>query len=259
MDKYIIGNWKAAPATTKEARRLWDQIQRSSWGKNVHVIVCPPFPFLSSVIPKGKIALGGQDCFWEQGAYTSAVSAEMLKDVGCAYVILGHSERREYFGDTDDVINKKLLSALKSGLRPILAVGEKTRKTFDSRGKHTNELDIVVEEQVVKALRGVSHAKIRNVIIAYEPIWAISKGKGNHAFAKPDDVFMAVLYIRKILTRLYSRTIAEAVPIIYGGSTNSKNIARFLAEGGVNGVLVGNASLDSTEFARIVKIANEAT
>lgn len=249
---YLIGNWKMNPTSQREAKSLWKDIERTAPKNGVHTVICPPFPFISLLKSTSALALGAQDCFWEQeGAYTSGVSPAMLKALGCEYVIVGHSERREHFGDTDVIINKKLRAALKKNLRPVLAVGEKTRKTFDSRGAHTNELDPIIKEQVEGALRGVSAVQVRNIIVAYEPVWAISKGKKNHMVATSRDVMMASIYIRTILARLYSRAIAEKIPILYGGSTTSANVEEFIKDGGVDGVLVGSASLDASEFRRM--------
>src|SRR3989344_1067746 len=175
---YLIANWKMNPTTSKEARQLWSTI-----GKNVstkgraRVVLCPPYSYLSFFSSSKNIALGAQNCFWEQkGAYTGAVSPLMLKDLGCTYVIVGHSERREYFAEDNQVVNKKVRAALSAGLRPVLAIGEKTRQTFDKQGRHTRELDPVVEKQLVEGLAGVSRAKIEQVIVTYEPVWAISQG-----------------------------------------------------------------------------------
>lgn len=249
---YLIGNWKMNPTSQREAKSLWKDIERTAPKKGVYTVACVPTPYLALFKGSPSLALGAQDCFWEQkGAYTGGVSLSALKDLGCEYVILGHSERREHFCDTDITINKKLRAVLKKKLRPILAVGEKTRKTFDSRGAHTNELDSIIEEQVQGALRGISAAQVRNIIVAYEPVWAISGGKRNHTTANSQDVLMASIYIRTILARLYSRVIAERIPILYGGSTNSANVEEFIREGGVDGVLVGSASLDASEFRRM--------
>lgn len=249
---YLIGNWKMNPTSEREAKSLWKDIERTAPKRGVRTVVCPPFPYISLFKSSSSLALGAQDCFWEQdGPYTGGVSPAILKNLGCEYVIIGHSERREYFGDTDININKKLIAALKKKLRPILAVGEKTRKTFDSRGAHTNELDPIIEEQVKGALLGVSSAQVKNVIVAYEPVWAISKGKRNHIIPSAQDVLMASIYIRTILARLYSRAIAEQIPILYGGSTNSSNVEEFIKEGGIEGVLVGSASLSASEFRRM--------
>ena len=249
---YLIGNWKMNPTSKREASSLWKDIERTAPKKGVHTVACVPTPYLALFKGSSLLALGAQDCFWEQeGAYTGGVSPSMLEDLGCGYVIVGHSERREYFGDTDSDINKKMRAILKKKIRPILAVGEKTRKTFDSRGAHTNELDSIIEEQVQGALRGISTAQVRNIIVAYEPVWAISGGKKNHMTANSQDVLMASIYIRTILARLYSRAIAEHIPILYGGSTNSANVEEFIREGGVDGVLVGSASLNASEFRRM--------
>lgn len=255
---YIIANWKMNPGTPAEAKKLFASVKRGIGGiKTVEVGVCPPFPYLGILSAGKNPALGAQDCFWGDtgGAYTSGVSAAMLKNLGCRYVILGHSERREYFGDSDDLINKKVKAALRAKLCPIIAVGEKTRKTFTGSGLHTNELDAVLEEQVSGALRGVASGHLKDIIFAYEPVWAISRGEKDHVNASPDEVFAAVLYIRKIITSLYSKTIAKSMSILYGGSTDSKNLPSFLNDGRADGALVGNASTDAEEFIKMVQAA----
>ena len=255
---YIIANWKMNPASPMEAKKLFLSVKRDMRAiKKVAVGICPPFPYLGFFRAGKNPALGAQDCFWEEksGAYTSGVSALMLKNLGCEYVILGHSERREYFGDSDAVINKKVKSALREKLSPIIAVGEKTRKTFTDSGRHTNELDAVLEEQVLGALRGVSARDLRNIIFAYEPVWAISRGEKDHENASPDEVFAAVLYIRRIIASLYAKSIAKSIPVLYGGSVDSKNLVSFLSSGQADGALVGSVSLDAREFVKMVQAA----
>lgn len=260
-DIYLIANWKMNPATLKEAEQLSASIsggiKKIKPKKNINVVICPPYLYLKSVSHKSTQALqlGAQDCFWgKQGAYTGAVSAPMLKDIGCRYVILGHSERREYFGEDDALINKKVRAALLSGLRPVLAIGEKTRNTFDGRGRHTNELDTIIEEQLRGALKGISSAQAANLIIIYEPVWAISKGNPHHQTATSDDVLTAILFIRKVLANLYSKTLAKRIPVLYGGSTTSRNLRSFLDDGGADGALVGGASLKADEFIKMIKV-----
>lgn len=260
-NRYIIGNWKMNPETTAKAQELWGAVTnfaRPSAG--VRVVACPPHVYLGVLTPNKKIALGGQDCFWEKkGAYTGAISAAMLKELGCGYVIVGHSERREFFGEDDAAINKKVKAGLSAGLQVVVAIGEKIRNTFDEQGRHTNELDPIVGTQLVEALKGVSLKQAENLIITYEPVWAISKGNSSHVSATPNDVMIAVIFIRKLLSNLYSRALAERVPVLYGGSTNSKNLKSFLVDGSADGVLVGSASLKADEFLEMITIASEAS
>ena len=192
--KLIIANWKMNPATSDEAEELSRATQVGAHGlRGLEVVLCPPFPYLAAVnLQISIVRLGAQDCFYEQkGAYTGAVSPAMLKDIGCEYVIIGHSERKQYFGETDEIINKKIKAALKAGLKVVLCIGEDTRDSFDSRGRWTHELDPKVKEQLVGALLGIKKSQISNVVIAYEPVWAI--GTGNPA--NPDDVLSAKIFI----------------------------------------------------------------
>jgi len=252
MKKLIIANWKMNPQTSAEAEELASDIQQGIRGvKGVEVIICPPFSHLAIV---GSISKGGQDCHFEQkGAYTGAVSPAMLKDMGCEYVIVGHSERKQYFGETDEVINRKVKAALKAGLKVVLCIGEDTRDSFDSKGHWTHELDPKLKEQIIRALEGVKKSSIQNIVVAYEPVWAI--GTGNPA--TPDDVLSAKIFIRKILSNLYDRKEADKVRVLYGGSTNKKNAAQFIKDGQADGLLVGGASLDADEFVEMVKSIHE--
>lgn len=250
------------PSSLPEAKKLFASIKsgvsKMSLHKNIHIVICPPHPFLQALTPTRNIVLGAQNSFGErEGPYTGATSPLMLKSVGAQYVILGHSERREYFGEDDEMVNKKVKVALASRLRPVLAIGEKVRNSFDRRGRYTNELDPMVGEQLTQALKKVSPAQIKNMIITYEPVWAISKGDPKHITATPDDVLTATLFIRKTLSRIYSRSLAQRIPVIYGGSTNSRNIANFLQEGGADGALVGSASLKAGEFLKMIETANK--
>lgn len=251
----IIANWKMNPATRKEARHLFEVVRKGIKGiKEVEVVICPPFVWLTNIeISKYRnINLGAQDCFWEEkGAYTGEISPLMLKDLGCQYVIIGHSERRQYFGQTDEMINKKIKAALKARLKPILCVGEKIRDTFDSEGRPLNEMSLVVKEQLEKDLSGVSIGRISDIIVAYEPVWAISTSNG--LACSPDEAMKAALLIKKILTKLYTRQVAEQVRILYGGSVNSQNAADYIKGAGMAGLLVGGASLNASEFVKIVE------
>lgn len=246
----IIANWKVNPATSVEAVLLAQKIERGLIGiKKIEVVVAPSYPFLipaAQVLKKAE--LGAQNVFWEDGGpYTGEVSPEMLKSSGVSYVIIGHSERKIYLGETDEMINKKLNAVLGAGLMPVLCVGEKER--------NGDGIPAVVGEQLKKALGGVGKNLIKKLIVAYEPVWAVSTTAGAKADT-PDDAFRALVFIRKILAGLYGRNAAEDVKIIYGGSVSSANIAGFLKEGKMEGSLVGGASLDAQEFIKIVKVAS---
>jgi len=247
--KLIIANWKCNPASQKEAEYIFKVVKKGilDFGlrKNTEIVICPPYVFLSSIKHQvSNIKLGAQDCFYEKkGAYTGEISPLMLKDLGVKYVIIGHSERRRYLKETDEVINKKIKMALKSGLYPILCIGEEEKNSSSS----------IIREQLKKGLSKISFSKVANIIIAYEPIWAI--GTGNACV--PEEVLKINLFIKKTLTQLYNRKIAEKIKIIYGGSVNSKNAADYVKEAQMDGLLVGGASLNASEFVRIIKAVSE--
>ncbi|MBI2451401.1 MAG: triose-phosphate isomerase [Parcubacteria group bacterium] len=245
MKKIIIANWKMNPQSAKEAISLFDQVIKAAARlKNLDLIFCPPFVWLGVISEKlkkikkilpaaGRIFLGAQDIFWQsRGAFTGEISGPMLKNLDCQYVIIGHSERRWIIGETNEIVNKKFLAALNFGLIPILAVGEKERKK--------DFLDFL-KNQLEESIKDVS--KEAKFIIAYEPVWAIGTGLPD----RPEDTELAVNFIKKI---------AGENLILYGGSVTSKNIKSFLEKAGVDGALVGGASLDAKEFAKILKIAN---
>jgi triosephosphate isomerase len=247
----IIANWKMNPPTYEEAEKLvtnlWSDIAKN---RKTKIIICPPFIWLYDLSQKDKksVAFGAQDVFWtDRGAFTGEISPTMLKFAGVEYVIIGHSERKVYLGETDEMINKKLKAALGKGLVSILCVGEREREGGDG-------IPVVVGEQLKKALAGVSKNLIKKVIVAYEPIWAISTMPGAKADT-PDNAFRASIFIRKTLTDLFGRKAAGEVKIIYGGSVNSGNISGFIKEGKMEGALVGGASLDPAEFIKIMESA----
>ncbi|MBU1136860.1 triose-phosphate isomerase [Patescibacteria group bacterium] len=249
----IIANWKMNPTSQKEVERLWDSVKGGiKKNKTIEIIICPPFiwlPFISSMSAKGGFALGSQDCFWENsGAYTGEISSLMLKDLGCQYVVVGHSERRKYFGESDEIINRKLKAVLKNRMKPVFCVGEEIRDSFNEDGQQINEMGLIVGEQLEKGLTGISPERIREIIFAYEPIWSIGTGQA----CLPDDAMKARLFIRKILSKLYDRRIAERARIIYGGSVDSKNVSDYIKGAQMDGVLVGSASVNASEFNRII-------
>lgn len=224
------------------AKKIEDGLGRSA----VEVVITPPLPFLGGVggVLK-KVKLGAQDVFWaKSGPYTGEVSINQLKNIGAKYIIIGHSERKANLGETDEMINKKIIAALAGGLKPILCIGEKEKKDSAT----------VIKDQLKKALLGVKKTFLKDLIIAYEPVWAISTTPGA-VVDTPDNAFRINIYIKKIISDLYGREATEMVKIIYGGSVNSSNAAGFLKDGQMDGALVGGASLKPEEFLKIIKKA----
>ncbi|QQG45048.1 MAG: triose-phosphate isomerase [Candidatus Sungiibacteriota bacterium] len=244
--KVIIANWKVNPPSVKEAVLLAQKTEREiSKSRNVEVIIAPPFPFLAAVggvLKKSK--LGAQDAFWTDGPYTGEVSPTQLKNIGAKYIILGHSERKIHLGETDSLINKKVHAVLESGLGAILCVGERERVG--------SEIPQIVGEQLKNALKNTKTGLVKNLVVVYEPIWAISTMPGAKSDT-PDSAFRALLYIRRVLSELYGRRTADTIRILYGGSVNSANAGGFIHEGKMQGALVGGASLKPKEFALIVR------
>jgi triosephosphate isomerase len=215
----------------------------------VIIVLAPPFTALSSVaaaIRAHPFALSAQDLHWEEhGAFTGEVSASMLKDAGCRYVIVGHSERRQVFGETNAAVQKKSAAALRHGLRPILCIGE----TSDQRA--SGQTEQVLSVQLAEGLAAVAKERAGEVVIAYEPVWAIGSGHP----ATPDQAREAHRHIRTRIRALWGQDAAGQVPILYGGSVTSDNIAELLATPEIDGALVGSACLDPLQFARILTIA----
>lgn len=248
MDKNIvIANWKMNPLTAKDAKALFYAVSDGARKfKNIETIICPPFPFVSLFSGTRSVKLGAQDLFWEiQGAYTGEISGKMLKDLGCRYVIIGHSERRQYAGESDELINAKLKTALKCKLTPILCTGERA-------GEEINE---VLTRQLNECLKEITKSQLSEIIIVYEPVWAISTSADGKA-CLPDNALSAKLLIKKILAGLYGRFLAEKAAIIYGGSVDLSNAASYIKESQMQGLLVGGASLEAEEFVKIVEAVN---
>ncbi|MEN2998931.1 MAG: triose-phosphate isomerase [Brevinematia bacterium] len=248
MRRYLIaGNWKMNKLVSEAVELAKGLVGNVKDVSDRDILICPPFTALYAtyeVVKNTNVKLGAQDVFYEdKGAYTGEISPMMLKDVGCEYVIVGHSERRHIIKETDEVINKKVKSALKHGLKVILCVGELLEEREEGK-----TID-VVKEQTVRGLAGVSNDDIRNVVIAYEPVWAIGTGKT----AKPEDAQEVQSFIRKLISELYSNEVAENMVIQYGGSVRADNIDDLMAMPDIDGVLVGGASLNLEEFTRIVK------
>ena len=247
----IAGNWKMHK-TIAEAAELVNAMRDSLLAiPSVEKVVCPPFVALDRVatlIQGTEIGLGAQNMHWEEkGAFTGEVSPLMLQGL-CRYVILGHSERRTYFGETDAIVNRKVKAALAHGLTPIVCVGE-TETQYDA-----GETEEVVRRQLEGALDSLTASQVANLVIAYEPVWAIGTGRAATA-AQAQQIIGGVA--RAVLARLYGQATADAVRIQYGGSTNSKNIAEIMAQPDIDGALVGGASLKADEFVAMVQATAE--
>lgn len=217
----------------------------------IDIVICPVFTALSEtaeIITDSNISLGAQDVYWErEGAFTGEVSAPMLKDAGAKYVIIGHSERRQYFGETNESVNKKIKAALSSGLIPIVCVGENLAE------REGNKTFAVLDDHVQNGLKDISVAEISKIVIAYEPVWAIGTGKT----ATSQQAQEAHEYIRNLILKLYNKDIAENLRIQYGGSVKPENTQELLSRVDVDGALVGGASLSIESFANIVKLASK--
>ena len=248
MRKIIIaGNWKMNK-DLKESIDLASSIKRSLYDiEEVEVVICPPFTSLSDVndiTMDTTIRLGAQDVYWEkEGAFTGEISSQMLKSVGCVYCIVGHSERRQFFAETNDTVNKKAKALLSSGIMPIVCVGEK----LDER-KAGKEFD-VVKDHIVNSLKGLTKEEMLKTVIAYEPVWAIGTGVN----ATKEQAQEMHKYIRGLIKDIYGEDIAAAVRIQYGGSVKPENIKELISQEDVDGALVGGASLRGDSFVGIVK------
>lgn len=241
----IAGNWKMNKGV-KEASELIEAIKELDLRDDVEAVVCPPaidLHYVSYLLEDTSIQVGAQNMHYEEsGAFTGEISPTMLKDIGVQYVILGHSERREYFGETDELINKKVLSALAHELKPILCCGETLDQREAGREEH------IVGEQVVKCLEGVKEKDFDNLVIAYEPIWAIGTGKT----ASSDDAEKMCAFIRRLIKETHGDNASEAVRIQYGGSVKPANIADIMSKDNIDGALVGGASLEAESFGQLV-------
>lgn len=243
----LAGNWKMHKTVGESEELVRALLADLGDVTDREVAVCPPFTALAAVraLLEGQpIALGAQDVFYEQqGAYTGAISPLMLKDVGCTYVIVGHSERRQYFGDDDATVNRKLRTALTNDLRPIMCVGESKPQ------RDAGQAEAIVIAQVRAGLAEVTAAQMSAVVIAYEPIWAIGTGDT----CATDDAQAMHQAIRRTLTDMYDETTAAGVRIQYGGSVKPDNVDELMAQPDIDGALVGGAALKADSFLRIVK------
>ena len=241
----IAGNWKMNN-NIEESLKLVEGIKSFDLNNSVDAVLCVPFTDLKDVkmaIKGSDIKLAAQNMHWEEsGAYTGEISPIMLKELGVDYVVIGHSERRQYFNETDETVNKKVVSALSHDLLPILCVGE----TLEER--ESNKEKEIVKNQVIKALKDVNASQIQQVVIAYEPIWAIGTGKT----ATSDQANDIIGFIREIIGEIYSEVESEMVRIQYGGSVKPDNVTELMSKSDIDGALVGGASLKAEDFAKLI-------
>lgn len=245
----IAGNWKLNNTTTQAVEFVTLLKRGLSEVTDVDIVVCPVVTAIAvvhDVLLESNIAIGAQNLYWEDsGAFTGEVSAPLLKEIGVEYVIIGHSERRQYFGETNQTVNKKIRAALNHGLTPIVCVGEvlderENNKTFD-----------VIRTQCKESLAGFSADEMKAMVIAYEPVWAIGTGKT----ATPAQAQEVHKFIRELLVKMHNEEVAETLRLQYGGSVKPENIAELMAQPDIDGALVGGASLKADSFVSIVKNA----
>jgi len=252
MRKIIIaGNWKMYK-TIAAAIELANGLKRELYEiepEEIDIVICPVFTALSEVaevIAESNIQLGAQDAYWQdEGAFTGEVSVPMVKDAGCSFVIVGHSERRQFFAETNDTVNKKMQAVLKHGLTPIVCVGESLSE------REAGETFKVLEDHVRGSLKEISQSDAARTILAYEPVWAIGTGKT----ATSQQAQEAQSFIRGILASMFGKETAQQMRIQYGGSVKPENAGELIAQPDVDGALVGGASLKIDSFSQIIKIA----
>jgi len=248
---FVAGNWKMNTNSSSSVELATSIVSGAlaTAGESVDVAVCPPFVYLQVVakaLSASRISIGAQDIYIEQkGAFTGEISAAMLKDTGCVYVLCGHSERRHVIGENDELINKKVAATIGGGLLPILCVGEKIQQ------RQADKTTEVVTQQLKNGLAGLSTEKISAVTIAYEPVWAIGTG----LTATPQQAQEVHALIRELLARMENKQLAEDIRILYGGSAKPNNAAELMAQQDIDGLLVGGASLKADDFLAIINAA----
>ncbi|MBT3194270.1 MAG: triose-phosphate isomerase [Verrucomicrobia bacterium] len=247
--RIIAGNWKMNKSVA-ESKDLAADIKRELADcREVDVVLCPPFTSLSVVadaVDNTQVKFGAQNMHWESdGAYTGEISANMLRSIYCHYVILGHSERRSYFGETDEIVNKKTKAALAGNLIPIVCIGETLEERSAQRHKE------VVKTQLEGSLAGIDADEMKRVVLAYEPVWAIGTGE----VATPEQAQEIHAFIRSVIAELANAEVAAGIRIQYGGSMKAANAAELLAQPDIDGGLIGGAALDARSFVELVRVA----
>jgi len=242
----IAGNWKMFKTAAEAVETAGRLVQLVATAADVDVMVAPPFTALalvSKVVKDSTVKLGAQNLYWEsEGAYTGEISAAMLVSAGCQYVVIGHSERRQYFGETDESVNKKIKAALRDSLIPVLCVGETDAE------READETSAVLDKQFHEGLEGFTAGDLETLVIAYEPVWAIGTGKT----ATSDQAQEAHQFLRALLEKRFGNVLAKSVRILYGGSVKPNNIVELMEMPDIDGALVGGASLSAETFSQIV-------
>jgi triosephosphate isomerase len=242
----IAGNWKMFKTCSEAVETAEQLVKLLAMTSDIDVMIAPPFTALtpvSDVVRGSRVSLGAQNLFWEtEGAYTGEISPAMLVSTGCKYVIIGHSERRQYFDETDETVNKKIKAAVKNDLIPVLCVGESEKE------RESKETFSVLDNQIKKGIDGFSSEDLETLVIAYEPVWAIGTGKT----ATTDQAQEAHQFLRSVLEKSFGNMLAKSIRILYGGSVKPNNIAELMAMLDIDGALVGGASLDPETFSKIV-------
>lgn len=241
----IAGNWKMN-MTKAQARELIEELKPLVAGAACEVAICVPYTDIETAVElcKGSnIKVGAENVAWaEKGAFTGEISADMLLEIGTQYVIIGHSERRQYFGETDATVNARLKTALAKGLKPIVCVGE----TLDQREK--NRTKTVIRKQIMNGMAGLTEEDVLKTVVAYEPVWAIGTGKT----ATSEQAEETIKFVRSVLAKMFGRKNANKVRIQYGGSMNAKNVKELMAMPNIDGGLIGGASLKAVDFSQVV-------
>jgi triosephosphate isomerase len=243
----IAGNWKMYKTPEEAAETARQLVDRVADVTDVDIMIAPAFTALApvfKVIQNSPVALGAQNLFWEnEGAYTGEVSAPMLKAMGCQYGIIGHSERRQYFGETDETVNKKIQAAIRVGLKPVFCVGETEKE------RESEQTLSVLDKQVKNGLRGLALDQLDMLTIAYEPVWAIGTGKT----ATDDQAQEVHQFIRSLVEKNFGAALSDCIRILYGGSVKPDNIEALMSMPDIDGALVGGASLDAESFSQIIR------
>jgi triosephosphate isomerase len=243
----IAGNWKMFKTPGEAAETAKQLVRHAGAVTDIDMMIAPTFIALAAVfaaIKNSPVALGAQNLYWEnEGAYTGEISAPMLKSAGCQYCIIGHSERRQYFGETDETVNKKIKAAIKAGLQPVFCVGETEKE------RESGQTLSILDKQIKKGLEGLVSAQLGSLIMAYEPVWAIGTGKT----ATDDQAQEVHRFIRSLVKDNFGRALSDSIRILYGGSVKPDNIASLMAMSDIDGALVGGASLSAESFSQIIK------
>ena len=243
----IAGNWKMYKTAEEAAETARQLVERVTDASDVDIMIAPTFTALApvfKVIQNSPVALGAQNLFWENECeYTGEISAPMIKSVGCQYCIIGHSERRQYFGETDETVNKRIQAAIRVGLKPVFCIGE-TEKERESEQTFS-----VLDKQVKNGLKKLVLDQLKTLIIAYEPVWAIGTGKT----ATDGQAQQVHQFIRSLMEKNFGTALSDSIRILYGGSVKPDNIEGLMSMPDIDGALVGGASLDAESFSKIVK------